>query len=124
MSFLDFKNSKLSCVENDFYRTDVKLNIITEKINEIILNNNNKDNETIKDKLNNIIYKLNKLIIKPNDIINEFKIDKPDYIIFGLQKLVDEIERIIFNAETTGKDIPEPEIVEPEKNKIIESEII
>ena len=31
MSFLDFKNSKLSCVENDFYRTDVKINIITEK---------------------------------------------------------------------------------------------
>jgi len=124
MSFLDFKNSKLSCVENDFYKTDLKLNIITEKINNIIEIILNKDNETIKDKLNNIIYKLNQLIIKPDDIINEFKIDKPDYIIFGLQKLVDEIEGIIFKAETTGKDTPEPEIVEPEKNNIIESEII
>lgn len=120
MSFLDFKNSKLSCVENDFYRTDEKLKIITDKLNEITIN----ENGTIKDKLNNIIYKLNKLIIKPDDIINEFKIDKPDYIIFGLQKLVDEIEGIIFKAETTGKDTTEPEIVEPEKNNIIESEII
>ena len=56
MSFIDFKNSKLSCVEN---RTDEKL-----------------------------------------------------------QKLVDEIERIIFNAESTRK---KSEIVEP---KIIESELI
>ena len=117
MSFLDFKNSKLSCVENDFYKTDVKLNIITEKINEIILNNNNKDNETIKDKLNNIIYKLNKIIIKPDNIIDEFKIDKPDYIIFGLQKIVDEIERIISNNESIIKPV---EL----ENKIIESEII
>ena len=123
MSFFEFKNSELSCIKNNFNnRTDETLKIIVEKLNEITINNNK--NETIKDKLNNIIYKLNELIIKPDDIINEFKIDKPDYIIFGLQKLVDEIEGIIFKAETTGKDTPESEIVEPEKNKIIESELI
>jgi hypothetical protein len=116
MTYFDGENFKLSVI-NETNIIDEKLKIITDKLNEIIIDNNNKDNETIKDKLNNIIYKLNKIIIKPDNIINEFKIDKPDYIIFGLQKLVDEIERIISNNESIIKSVEQ-------ENKIIESEII
>lgn len=99
MSFIEFKNSELSCIKNDFNnRTDETLKIIVEKLNEITINNN--ENETITDKFKNIIYKLNKIIIKPEDIIKEFKIDKPDYIIFGLQKIIDDLERILTTEPT------------------------